>query len=232
MVKKFVTGLALSVGAGLALSARNSRKGGRAAQVTQVTIRVHKAALRPELMKAAHPRPQSVEEQTVCVEAELNPALAAHAVETPRDHSTELAELRMIIENIDKRTGEMMSSVSQRIDDLQNHLPRFIDVKVSSRLREVEDRLRAEFQDKQSKTLDVFLQTLDSKVLPRLSSVEEAVGRRSQEIGSMRSRIDRTDETIASVVARIDKVVDSMTAASFPGYASSLVYAIDKKAVA
>jgi hypothetical protein len=236
MVKKLVTGLALSVGAGLALSARNSRKGGRAANVTPVTIRVHKAALRPGLVKAAHPGPQSVEEQTVCVEVEPNPALAAHAVEVPlspaRDHSTELAELRMMIENIDQRTGEMMSSVSQRIDDLQNHLPRFIDVKVSSRLREVEERLRAEFRDGQSKTFDMFLQTLDSKVLPRLSNVEDAVERQSEEIGRMRSRIDRTDETIASVVARIDRVVDSMAAGSFPGYASSQVYAIDKKAVA
>jgi hypothetical protein len=227
MVKKFVAGFALSVGAGLALSARNSRKGGLAAKLTPVTIRVHKAALRPELMKAAHPGPQTVEEETVCVEAEPYPALAP-----TRDHSAELAELRMMIENIDKRTAEMMSSVSQRIDDLQNHLPRFIDVKVSSRLREAEDRLRAEFQDGQSKTFDVFLQTLDSRVLPRLSNVEEAVGRQSEEIGRMRSRIDQTDETIASVVARIDKVVDSMTAASFPGYASSHVYAIDKIAVA
>ena len=237
MFVKFVTGLAVSVGAGLALqvSARNSRRGGQATKVTPVTIRVHQAALRPELRRGAYSASQPVEEHTVHVEA-VPPALAVHAVETPLpaapDRSSKLAELRSMIENMDKRTGEMMSSINQRIDGLQHDVPRFIDIKVSSRLREVEDRLRAEFQDVQSNTLDVFLKTLDSKVLPRLSNVEEAVGLHADEICHMRNSMDRTDEAIARLVARVDKVVASMTVPTFPGYASPRVYPIDRKAVA
>jgi hypothetical protein len=165
-----------------------------------------------------------------------NPARAAHEAETPLpaapDRSNQLSELRKMIENMDKQTGVMMSSINQRIDDLQNDVPRFIDTKVSSRLREVEDRLRADFQHEQSKALDVFLKTLDSKVLPRLSSVEEAVGLQADEICRMSNSMDRTDEAVARLVARVDKVVVSMTAATFPGYASPRVYPIDRKAVA
>lgn len=225
MVQKFVTGLAISVGAGLAVqaAARQHRKGGQMAKVTPVTIRVHTATLRPELVRAA-------EEHTVHGASQPQEVVAPPP--SVPDHSIEFAELRMMIENLDKRTGESMTSLNQRIDDLQNHLPRFIDVKVSSRLREVEERLRTEFQDEQSKTLDAFLKTLDSKVLPRLSTVEEAIGHQGEEIGRMRSRIDRNDETIATLVARIDKVVDSLAVSHFPGYASSQVYSIGQKAVA
>jgi hypothetical protein len=224
MVKKLITGLAISVGAGIALTAtaRHSRKvlyypAKNSPAMAPVTIRVHTAATRPERF---HPTPTA----ETPVTAESAPPSQAH--------SAELAEMRVMIESMDKRTGEMMSSVNQRIDDLQNHLPLFIDVKVSSRIREAEERLRTEFQDEQSKTLDAFLATLDSKILPRLSQVEEALGRQGEEIGNMRERMDHTDEAITRVVSRIEKVVNSVVAPPFPGYADSQVYSIDHRAVA
>jgi archaellum component FlaC len=145
--------------------------------------------------------------------------------------SAQLAEIKVMIETLDQRSSEMMSTVNQRIDDLQSHLPRFIDVKVTSRIREVEERLRSEFQDEQSKTLDAFLRTLEQKVLPRLTLVEDAVGAHGAEIGEMRQRIQKTDETLDRVLERIEKVVDSVSL-PFSEYANSHVTAIHQKAVA
>jgi hypothetical protein len=145
--------------------------------------------------------------------------------------SAELAEIRVMLEALDQRSTEMMGTVNQRIDDLQNHLPRFIDVKVTSRIREVEDRLRTEFQDEQSRTLDAFLRTLDQKILPRIAVIEEAVGAQGAEIGQMRSRIEKTDQTLDRVLDRIEKVVDSMSM-PFPGHGNSHVREFHQKAVA
>jgi hypothetical protein len=192
MVKKLVTGLAISVGAGLAIAATNN-KGNRntswhpvkaGGADSPVTIRVHPAL------------PVERDEEPISMQV-----------------SAELAEIKVLIETLDQRNNEILSTVNQRIDELQSHLPRFIDVKVTSRLREVEERLRAEFQDEQSKTLDAFLRTLEMKVLPRLGRVEDAVEVHSAEIGEMRQKM----ETIAP---------------PYPEYAKTHVTEIHQKAVA
>ena len=221
MVKKLMAGLAISIGAGFAVTkvaARGKgRPGWRPAQsdgtMTPVTIRVHTAVPRNE--------------QTHVGENEESMALSISP-----ERSVELAEIRIMLEALDQRSTEMMSTVNQRIDDLQNHLPRFIDVKVTSRIREAEERLRTEFQDEQSRTLDAFLKTLDSKVLPRIALVEEAVGAQGAEIGQMRKRIEKTDETLDRVLDRIEKVVDTMVSSPSLGHANTHVMEIHQKAVA
>jgi hypothetical protein len=229
MGKKFVTGLAISVGAGIAFAAttraawgRWPAKFGSGGTLTPVTIRVHTAI----------PRSEQTHVDLLAQPAD-NPLPGAEPAGTTvsLQRSIELAEIKVMIETLDQRSNEMLTTVNQRIDDLQNHLPRFIDVKVTSRIREVEDRLRTEFQDEQSQTLDAFLATLEQKVLPRLSLVEEAVGAQGAEIGQMRRRIEKTDESVDRVLERIEQVVDAM-AAPFPGYAASYVTEITQKAVA
>jgi hypothetical protein len=225
MVKKLAAGLAVSLGAGFAYVAasRASNKRGpwhpasTDGTLTPVTIRVHTAVPRGE--------------QTPTELAVMPPAAEPRETSLSHQHSAELAEIKVLIETLDQRSNEMMSTVNQRIDDLQNHLPRFIDVKVASRIRDVEERLRSEFQDEQSQTLDAFLRTLEEKVLPRIKLVEDAVGAQSAQIGLMRQRIDKTDETLERVVERIERAVDSMIG-PVPGYANPHVTAIHKKAVA
>jgi hypothetical protein len=227
MVKKIMTGLALSLGAGLALTAatrNNKKKGGwhpatSEGIMTPVTIRVHTALCRTS-DNVAGPIPDSEGEDQALV------------LSSSPERAAELAEIRMMIETLDQRSSEMLSTVNQRIDDLQNHLPRFIDVKVTSRIREVEERLRTEFQDEQSRTLDAFLKTLDQKVLPRISMLEDAVGAQGAEIGQMRQRIEKTDDTLDRVLDRIEKAVDSLSNASFAGYPTNHLMEISQKAVA
>lgn len=184
--------------------------------MTPVTIRVHNAVPRTDARTPDNSGKTESDEPM--------------ALTTTPERSAELAEIRVMIEALESRSNEMMSTVNQRIDDLQNHLPRFIDVKVTSRIREVEERLRTEFQDEQSRTLDAFLKTLDQKVLPRIALVEEAVGAQGEEIGRMRQRIEKTDVTLERVLDRIERVVDSMN--TFPEYPNSHVMEINQKAVA
>jgi hypothetical protein len=234
MVKKLMSGLAISLGAGIALTIAtrtNKNKNGLwhpatdNGTMTPVTIRVHKAFCRED--EAGTDLVRNLD--NCAAEAESDEAMA---LTTAPGRSAEMAEIRVMIEALDQRSVEMMSTVNQRIDDLQNHLPRFIDVKVTSRIREVEERLRTEFQDEQSRTLDAFLKTLDQKVLPRISLIEETVGAHGEEIGQMRQRIQKTDETLVRVLDRIEKVVDSMTTLPFSGHPNSHVMELHKKAVA
>jgi hypothetical protein len=234
MVKKLVTGLAISVGAGLAIMATTrasknnlwhpAKTGG---SLSPVTIRVHTAVPWNEPTHTEVPAGNEV----VLAASNVADAVERDEGTVSLKRSAEMAEIKVMIETLDQRSNQMMSTINQRIDDLQSHLPRFIDVKVTSRIREVEERLRSEFQDEQSKTLDAFLRTLEQKVLPRLTLVEGALGAQDAEIGEMRQRIEKTDETLDRVLERIEKVVDSMSL-PFPEYAKSHVTEINQKAVA
>jgi hypothetical protein len=227
MVKKIMTGLAISVGAGLAVTVAARSNGNNKKKVgwhpasvdgtmTPLNIRTHGSAPRNEQEPA---EPSASQEPVAALPAPTSPETLA-----------ELAEIRVMIDTLDQRTNEMMTTVNQRIDDLQNHLPRFIDVKVTARIREVEERLRTDFQDEQSRTLDAFLKTLDGKVLPRIQLVEEAIGAQGAEIGRMHDRIEKTDETLERVLDRIEKVVEAVS--PFPAVANSHVMEIHQKAVA
>lgn len=233
MVKKIMTGLAISIGAGLALTitTRANKKGlwhpaKNDGSLTPVTIRVHTASSRNE---QAGTEPGRTLDNAPLVPGEMEPD-EMELTTTPA-RAAELAEIRVMIEALDARSSEMMATVNQRIDDLQNHLPRFIDIKVTSRIREVEERLRMEFQEEQCRTLDTFLKTLDQKVLPRISLIEEAVGAQGAEITLMRRRIEKTDETLDRVLDRIEKVVESISA-PVGGHVNPHVTEIHKKAVA
>jgi hypothetical protein len=236
MVKRMMAGLAISLGAGLALTVttRNGRKGPwRLAKdtgtLTPVTIRVHPVGVRTEAASAELVRTSdnvaATASQAVFVESEEVALTSAPA------RSAELAEIRVMIDALDQRGTDMMTTVNQRIDDLQNHLPRFIDVKVTSRIREVEERLRMEFQDEQCRTLDAFLKTLDEKILPRITVIEDTVESHGIEISQMRKRIEKTDETLDRVLLRIEKAVDSITV-PYNGHGNSHVMEIHQKAVA
>jgi hypothetical protein len=239
MVKKLMTGLAISVGAGAGLAIAVSTRAPKQrphchpatneGTMTPVSIRVHPAINKNEQGRldiartlddgpANTKRPGEAEEPAT--------------LEASPERSAELAEIRVMIETLDQRTTEMISTVNQRIDDLQNHLPRFIDVKVTSRIREVEERLRTEFQDEQSRTLDAFLKTLDQKVLPRISTLEETVGSQDAQIRSLRQHIEKTDVSLERVLDRIEKVFSSISASSHPGHANPYVMEIHQKAVA
>jgi hypothetical protein len=234
MVKKIMTGLAISVGAGLAFTVTNRAAAKRGlwpgtqgqGTLTPIDIRVHGASPRNEQL-AERARLSENAAAQLCDESEELMALT-----TSPERSAELAEIRVMIESLEQRTAEMMSVVNQRIDDLQNHLPRFIDVKVTSRIREVEERLRTEFQDEQSKTLDAFLQTLDQKILPRITLLEDAVGAQGAEIGRIHQRLEKTDSSLERVLDRIEKVVDSIATSPIPNYPNSPVMEIHQKAVA
>ena len=88
------------------------------------------------------------------------------------EQTAELAEIRGMIELLEQRSSEMLGGEDQQDADLSG----FIDASLSSRIQETEERLRAEFQDEQSQTLDVFLKMLDQKVLPRIAKLEAAIG--------------------------------------------------------
>jgi len=227
MVKKFMAGLMVSAGAGLAVAAttlaikkeRRKRTWGPAKSegiMTPLTLRVDA------------PVPRNEEIHIECEDEPVKMTVSPGA-------SAEVAEMRSALEGIEQRANEMIGAVNQRIDDLQSHLPRFIDIKVTCRLREVEERLRIEFRDEQSRTVDAFLQTLEQKVLPRIAAVEQTLGAQRDELSRMRMHQDKTDARLDAIVEHLEKVMAVITpppGLPLNGHAGSYLTELHQKAVA
>jgi uncharacterized coiled-coil protein SlyX len=209
MGKKWITGLAVSVGAGLAVTtaAMRARKKARTpgsvdGTMTPINIRTH------NLVEI--PRPQA----TVTAMPPAGGAVAS----LPPEYSAEMAEVRVRLNTLDERSNELATTINQRVDDLQSHLPRFIDVKVTSRIRETEDRLRMEIRDEQARTVDAFLQTLDQKLLPRIAMLEETVGMQRAEIAQLKQCIEKTDEMLQRLLGRMENTGVAVGSSPVNGY--------------
>lgn len=118
----------------------------------------------------------------------------------------DVEHLRIQIESVDRRNSEQMAALGKKIDALERELPLQIDLSVRPHLKSLEDKLRQSFEITQTKTLDTFVQTLENKVLSRLSLLENAVGEQSDLIQTVRQRSELTDANLEKMLSAIEKL--------------------------
>ncbi len=128
----------------------------------------------------------------------IHRALAAQAAD--------VEHLRIQIESVDRRNSEQIAALGKKIDALERELPLQIDLSVRPHLKSLEDKLRQTFEDTQTKTLDTFVQTLENKVLSRLSLLENAVGEQSDLVHAVRQRSELTDANLEKMLTAIEKL--------------------------
>lgn len=181
MFKRILKGLAISFGAGLILRAGTSRRSGK-----------QPLGVDP-LMRRLD-------------EVELRMGNIERAAPTPAAGSGEVAAMRELVENLDRRTTEQIAMVCQRLDELQSHLPRFIDVKIIARVREMEDRLKADILESRERTLEKFVASVETKMLEGIAGVESSLASQSREIGELRERLGQTDQNLSKILATVERL--------------------------
>ena len=180
MFKKILKGLTISLGAGLLMRAGAKRRTGAAANPLVARL------------DAMETRMCSVER--------------AAPAETP---AGEIAIIREIVTDMERRNAEQIATIAQRMDELQNHLPRFIDVKVSARVREMEERIKADVFETRGKTFETFVASVEAKMLSGIAVVERSLAAQSQEIGDLKQRLGQTDENLSKVLSTVERLTES-----------------------
>lgn len=179
MFKKILKGLTISLGAGLLLRAGARRKTGVA---NPLLARLDSMETRMSSIECAIP------------------------AETP---TGEIALMREMITGLERRNSEQIAAIGQRLDELQNHLPRFIDVKVSTRVREMEERIKADVFETRGKTFETFVAGIEAKMLNGIAVVERSLAAQSQEIGDLKQRLGQTDQNLAKVLSTVERLTES-----------------------
>ena len=209
MMKSVLKTLAISFGGGLALGA-----GMRLAQGPAKDRSEPRADLNPLLARLKNVESRIVEMESTEHPAPVAsvPAPAAFAEKTLAAFESKLAaqltdveQLRLEIRQVDERLGQL---------DVQ--LPVLIQSTVDVRFREVEQHLQRDFEEAQSRSMAAFVDTLQTKVVERISTLETNLAEQSQVIGKLRDASVRSDENLQKMLAGIERLVDQSKAPQPP----------------
>jgi uncharacterized coiled-coil protein SlyX len=200
MMKAVLKTLAISFGGGLALGAGIRLTQGPSksppeprvdldpllTRLKNVEGRIVQMETSAPVVRAAAPAPSGVPEKTL---AAFESKLAA-----------QLADVNQL-------RGEIRR-VDQRLGDLDTQLPVIIQSTVDVRFQEVERKLQHDFEEAQNRSMAAFVDTLQTKVVERISTLETNLAQQSSAIGKLRDASLRTDENLQKMLVGIEKLVD------------------------
>ncbi len=230
MMKAVLKTLALSFGGGLALGAgirltqgsaksRRSEPGVEGVDLDPLLARLKSVESRIVDMEtvrvepaAAKPVPSVIPEKLAVFESRLAGQL------------TDLERLRGQVRRVDERVIELDSQlpviVQSTVDvrfqeaerklqhELTSHLPVIVQSTVDVRFQEAERKLKHEFEEAQSRSMTAFVETLQTKVVERISTLETNLAEQFQAIGKLRDASVRSDENLQKMLAGIERLVD------------------------
>ncbi len=205
MMKAVLKTLAISFGGGLALGA-----GIRLTQGPARSRREPDVDLDPLLSRL-----QTVESRIVEMES------GAHAEPTPAGPlpTDVLGKTLMAFEarlaaqvNDVGQLRDDMRRVDQCLADLDTQLPVLVQSTVDVRFQQAEQKLRHDFEEAQSRSMTAFVDTLQTKVVERISTLEVNLAEQSQAIGKLRDASVRSDENLQKMLVGIERLVDQSRA--------------------
>jgi uncharacterized coiled-coil protein SlyX len=182
--------LAASVGGGLVLGA-----GIRLGE----TIAAQQTALRLEGGEKLADRLGDMEERLLSLEAE-NPAAIVSRLER------QAADVSAVRKRLDTE-GSQIEALTETSQRLRAELQDWLEESVAARMAEVEMRLKAESERGQKQVLDAFTESVQTRVIHRISRLEDEVTSQSAAMSELRECSLRTELSVQKLLGGLDKLI-------------------------
>jgi chromosome segregation ATPase len=130
--------------------------------------------------------------------------------------AAEVSALRAQLDTGDRQI-QALSETSQR---LRGELKDWIDESVTARMAEVETRLKSESERGQKQMLDAFAESVQTRVVQRISKLEEEVAGQSAAMGELREYSLRTEQSMQRLLGGLDRLIVKNAPAAEPPPAS------------
>src|SRR5580700_7515621 len=121
------------------------------------------------------------------------------------------ARLASQLNDVEQVRGDIRR-MDERLADLDSQLPVLVQSTVDVRFQAVERKLQQEFEQAQTRSMTAFVDTLQSKVVDRISTLENNLAEQSQAIGKLRDASQRSDENLQKMLVGIERLVDQTKA--------------------
>ncbi len=121
-----------------------------------------------------------------------------------------VSEIQDWIRSIERRNSEQIDAVALKLDAFEHKIPELINITVTARIQEVEQRIAAEIRETQSLMIQALVETIDARVTKGIAHVESSVLAHSQEITDLSQRMNQTDANLV----RILRILEGQTFAA------------------
>jgi len=182
--------LAASVGGGLVLGAGIRFGEAIAAQYP---------ALRADAGGKLAQRLGDLENRLLSLEGESPAAISSRVDKQAAEVSAVRSEL-----NRENRQIEALGEMNLL---LRSELQNWLEESLNSRMAEVELRLRAESERSQKNMLDAFAESVQTRVIQRISRLEEEVAGQSAAMSELRECSLRTEQSMHKLLGGLDKLI-------------------------
>ena len=131
-------------------------------------------------------------------------------------HSRHLDDLRQEIQIVETRSTAQVAAFGRKLGEVEARLPSDIEAHVAERLAALEQKLQADFRQTHTRTVDMFVQTIESKVVQRITALEQNLAEHSNTIVSLREKSLSTDENLQRLLAAVEKLCSQTAARTDP----------------
>ena len=81
-----------------------------------------------------------------------------------------------------------------------------IEASISTKMTELERKLRGEFHEIHHRTIDAFAETIERRVVDRITMIEANLIEQSHSIVSLRERSNKTDDNLQRLLDAVEKL--------------------------
>ena len=117
-------------------------------------------------------------------------------------------KLHSEIEAGDRRSHDQIASFAQELKKLDSRFSGEIDAAIGARIGQLNAKLEKELQQAQDRTLEALVQTIDTKVVQRISDLENSLVGQSEAIGGLRDKSLRTDQNMQKLLLAVERLCD------------------------
>lgn len=115
----------------------------------------------------------------------------------------ELAAVRAQLKKEQRQIEELGGAAGRLRGELQD----WLETSVSTRMSDVETRLKAESERSQRQMLDAFVESVQTRVIQRISGLEEEVSSQSAAMSELRACSLRTEQSMQRLLTELGRVV-------------------------
>lgn len=143
----------------------------------------------------------------------LGEAIAAQTPASSPDAGRGTAQ--KLEEKFERKLNEKIEALEDRVRnldvespaELRGELRDWLDESINTRMAEVETRLRTESQRGQKQTLDAFAESVQTRVIQRISRLEEEVAGQSASMNELRDCTLRTERSMQKLLGGLERLV-------------------------
>ncbi len=102
--------------------------------------------------------------------------------------------------------------MARQVDNLESFLPEMIEEAVTKRFEQMSGKLQQEIEETHVKTLESFVKNVQTKIVKRVSALEQDMTRQAEAMNQLRESSARTEDNLSRLITGVDKLARELPA--------------------